>query len=227
MIDKRYLKNMNMLNQEELGKLQSSNVCLIGCGGLGGYIIEMLGRLAIGSITVVDGDVFDESNLNRQLLATEVNLGKNKALGAFERMQIVNSTVDVRALEFNLTKNNYKDVLPGHQLVIDALDNIETRLLLESFCEELQVPLVHGAIGGWYGQVSTIMPGDRTLSAIYSNYDEGGEEPDLGNPSFTPALVASIEVAEVVKVLLGRGNILSKKLLSIDLLMQDYSVLDI
>jgi molybdopterin/thiamine biosynthesis adenylyltransferase len=222
----RYSRNIATLSIEENESLSQRKVCVIGCGGLGGYIIEMLGRLGIGHITAVDGDVFEESNLNRQLLSDVEVLGSKKALIAQQRMSKVNPLVTVTAVTERLTKANGKHILNGADVVVDALDNIESRLILEALCEELNIPLVHGAIAGWYGQVSTVLPGDKLLSRFYAAKDLQGAEKIYGNPSFTPALVASIEVSEVLKLLVGRGELLNKKILLIDLLRQEYDVIE-
>lgn len=220
----RYDRNMGMLSPEENESLRTFKVCVIGCGGLGGYVIELLGRLGIGTITAVDADVFDETNLNRQLLSTEDVLGKKKALIAQERMKKVNSEIKVNPVQAFVTEDNCCEIIRGHHIVVDALDNLTARRLLERHCEHLNIPMIHGAIAGWYGQVSTIMPGDRTLEKIYPGAEEKGVEAELGNPSFIPALVAAVEVAEVIKVLLGKGEILQKKLLTVDLLNQEFDV---
>ena len=198
---------------------------MVGCGGLGGYVIEMLGRLGIGHITAIDGDCFDESNLNRQLLSDMESIGVKKALKAKERMGKVNPLIEVSAVTEKLTELNGSEILKDADVVVDALDSIETRLMLENLCEELDIPMVHGAIGGWYGEVITILPGDGTLKRLYAGKAEKGIEKKLGNPSFTPALVASIEVSEVVKLLIKRGQVLSKKMLVIDLLEQEYETI--
>lgn len=224
---KRYSRNMKMLSKEENERLSRFKVCVVGCGGLGGYIIEMLGRLGIGNITTVDGDIFDETNLNRQLLSDIETLGDSKALTARKRMEIVNPLVKVTAITEKITKENAENILSDHDLLIDAIDKIETRFLLQNTAEKLNIPMVHGAIAGWYGQVSTIFPGDKTLKKIYPTKDAKGLESELGNPSFTPALVASIEVAEALKILLGRGDLLRNKLLYIDLLEHDYIVMEL
>lgn len=223
----RYNRNMNTFSLEENQRLQAFRVCVIGCGGLGGYVIELLGRLGIGFITAVDGDVFDETNLNRQILSTEELLGKSKAQAAQDRMKKVNSEVLVNPIQEFLREENSLNILSGHDLVIDALDNMIARRLLEQQCEKLGLPLIHGAIAGWYGQVSAIFPGDKTLEKIYPPNENKGVETELGNPSFSPALVASLEVAEAVKVLLNRGDILRNKLLTIDLLCQEYEVFEL
>lgn len=222
----RYSRNIATLSIEENESLSKRKICVIGCGGLGGYIIEMLGRLGIGYITAVDGDVFEESNLNRQILSDVEVLGMEKAFIAKQRMLKVNPLIKIAAITERLTESNGKQILSGADVVIDALDNIESRLILETLCEELNIPLVHGAIAGWYGQVSTILPGDKLLSRFYKSKDLQGAEKKYGNPSFTPALVASIQVSEVLKLLIGRGELLSKKMLLIDLLRQEYDVIE-
>lgn len=221
----RYQRNMNALSPEENSRLKDFHVAVVGCGGLGGYIIEMLARLGVGTLTVIDGDVFDETNLNRQLLSDESKLGTPKVLSAVERIGRVNSQVKVNPIHDLLTAENGLGMIRGKDLVFDALDNVASRLVLEDLCEEAHVPLVHGAIAGWFGQVSTIMPGDRTLHGILPEGVDKGIETELGNPAFTPALVASIEVAEGIKVLFGREGILRNKLLTIDLLSHEYEVL--
>lgn len=223
----RYNRNMNTLSPEENEKLRGFKVCVVGCGGLGGYVIEMLGRLGIGFITAVDGDVFDATNLNRQLLSSEELLGSSKAIAALERMKKVNSDVTVRPIRDFVTEENCDGIIGGHDVVIDALDSMKSRRLLEQHCETQNIPLVHGAIAGWYGQVSVIMPGDMTLQKIYPPNENKGAETELGNPSFSPAMIASVEVAEAVKVLLGRGELLRNKLLTIDLLNQEYEIFDL
>lgn len=223
----RYDRNIKTLSVEENEKLKDYKVCVVGCGGLGGYIIEMIGRLGIGHITAVDGDYFSESNLNRQILSNNLNLTKNKAVEAKKRMEKVNDLIKINPIEIFINKNNVLDILKEHDLVIDAVDSIETRFLLQDACEKLKIPLIHGAIAGWYGQVTTIFPEDRTLDIIYKNKSAKGVEQNLGNPSFTPALVASIEVSEALKVLINRGETLRKKVLMIDLLYQDFKVLDL
>lgn len=185
----------------------------------------MLGRLGIGHITAVDGDIFTESNLNRQLLCTNLDLGKNKALEAMERMKTINDLIKVEPIPYYINEDNAIDILGGHDVVIDALDNIETRFLLQDKCEKLCIPLVHGAISGWHGQATTIFPGDKTLNLIYK--DNQGISKILGNPSFTPPLIASIQVTETLKILLNRGELLRHKLLLINLLTCDLLVASI
>jgi molybdopterin-synthase adenylyltransferase len=226
-MSKRYERNRSTISEEDNRQLAGVKVLVAGCGGLGGFVIEELGRLGVGIITAVDGDVFEESNLNRQLLSTMQTLGRSKALAAKERMAEVNPEITVLPVQSMITEENARELLGGHDLVIDALDNAPSRFILEKFCEELAIPMVHGAIAGWFGHVSVIFPGDRTMEKLYSADSAKGAETELGNPSFTPALVASIEAAEAVKVLLKRGETLRNRLLTIDLLNQEYEVFEL
>ncbi|MFT9497881.1 HesA/MoeB/ThiF family protein [Anaerosolibacter sp.] len=224
---KRYERNMTTLSLSENESLKNFKVCVVGCGGLGGYLIEMLGRLGIGSITAVDGDYFDETNLNRQLLSDMASLGVSKAMKAQERMGHVNPFIKIHAVTQRLTHENAGEILQGHHLVVDALDNIPSRVTVQNVAEDLGIPMVHGAIAGWYGQVTTILPGDRTLDLIYPVESAKGIEQTLGNPSFTPALVASIQVSEALKILIGRGELLRKKILYINLLDNEFETIDL
>lgn len=212
----RYSRNMEMLTLEENISLRSKKVAVIGCGGLGGYITEMLARLGVGSIVVADGDVFEESNLNRQLLSDTSVIGRNKALQAKKRISIVNPDTEVTAYDINFTAENSKEILSGCDIAMDALDGVASRLILQQACEDMEIPMVHGAISGWYGQISTIFPGERTLSIIYSGFEDRKTDNRLGNPSFTPALTASIQVSEALKIMISRGSLLRGRILFIN-----------
>lgn len=220
----RYVKNGTSITPEETNYLQHCCVAVVGCGGLGGYVLEMLARVGIGNLTLIDSDVVDITNLNRQLLATQENLGQPKVEEAAKRIKTINSLINLSVHEERLNPDNAVYLLQGCQVVVDAVDNISTRILMETVCEQLGLPLVHGAIAGWYGQVMVVFPGDKSLSAIYHGAGDRGAETELGNPSFIPAAVASIEVAETLKVLLNKGEILRKQLLSIDLLRQQFEI---
>lgn len=223
----RYDRNMLCLSPEENDSLRHKTVAVVGCGGLGGNIIEMLGRLGVGKIIAVDGDVFDDTNLNRQILSHMENLGKPKALEAWKRMKLVNPDIELLPVYNRIDESNATTILQNAMVVVDAMDNVTGRLILQEACEKLNVPLVHGAIAGWYAQVTTILPGDRTLDKIYPNMKNQELTNPLGNPSFTPALTASIEVSEVVKLLIGRGELLRNKVLFINLLNNGFEIIDL
>jgi molybdopterin/thiamine biosynthesis adenylyltransferase len=220
----RYDRNKNCISAVEQEGLAQARVCVIGCGGLGGYNIEMLARVGIGHISAIDGDVFDVSNLNRQLYSDMDVIGQGKADVAARRVHAFNPDITITPIKAFVSEENAKELLENHDIIVDSLDNIETRKTVAKLCQQLNIPFVYGAIAGWYGQVSTIMPGDQTLEKLYRSKVKSGAEKKLGNPSFTPALIASMQVAEVVKILTQKGDILQNKVLFIDTLDHEYWV---
>lgn len=212
----RYQRNIGTIGISGQIKLLSSRAAVIGCGGLGGWIIEMLARAGVGEIVMIDPDFFDDNNLNRQLFSTEGNLGKSKALAAAERVAAVNSVVDTFVCVTFLDEKNGRGLLEGSSVVIDALDNNNSRRNASRICRELGIPFVHGAIGGMFGQVGVFYPGDRPL---WENDDvpDKGVETETGNPSFTPAFIASLQVSEAIKVLSVPEKALKGELLWFDL----------
>ena len=141
-------------------------------------------------------------------------------------MRLINSEVTVRPVAEFIREDNARQLVAGHDVVVDALDNISSRKILEAACEAEGIPLVHGAIAGWNGQVAVIMPGDRIIEMIYSGDEDKGSERETGNPAFTPAVIASMEAAEVIKLLLGREGSLKNRMLMIDLLNHQYETVD-
>ncbi len=223
-LERRFERN-KIFSRAQQEKLSQKRAAVIGCGGLGGYAIEMLARAGVGYIIVCDGDVFDETNLNRQILCTENNLGKSKAEAAAERINAINSEVKSEPFSCNLTEENASEIMGGCDVVIDALDSVCGKMMLQKVCRMYDIPMVHGAIGGWFGQVTTIFPGNDTLRLIYEEDAEVSQE--FGNPSFTPAVVASIQVSEAIKVMLGSENVLMRKLLFVDLMTNDFQIVEV
>ena len=213
----RYAKNTEAFSREEVETIHTKSVCVVGCGGLGGYVAMTLTRFGVGSLTLVDGDVFDVSNLNRQLFCTEANLGKSKAAEAKLALSAVNSDVAITAVAERFGEANGARILAGCDAAVDCLDNVSSRLILESACASAAIPLFHGAIGGFYGQVACVFPGDDTLHTLYAGDGSGPYASRAGNPPFTPQLVAALQCSEALKFLAGRENLLRKKLLLIDL----------
>lgn len=218
----RYQRNRKMLGIAEQLKLFSSQVVVVGCGGLGGYIIEELARLGVGRIVAVDPDVFEEHNLNRQLYSSPVDLGRSKVEVAAERVAKVNPAVSLTAVAEAFGKENGLSILLGADIAVDALDSRSARVALASLGSEVGIPVVHGAIAGWYGQVTTLIPGEAAHLFLNESTGEKGVEQEFGNPAFTPAVVASLQVAEVCKVLLGEGEPLRGRALMIDLREMDF-----
>jgi molybdopterin/thiamine biosynthesis adenylyltransferase len=219
----RYQRNRRTISTQGQQALLHSTVAVIGCGGLGGYIIEGLARLGVGRIIAVDPDVFEEHNLNRQLLSTMTNLGLPKVTAAARRVIEINPAVSLIPIQQALSSENAVELVEEATVVIDALDNLTARCQLAHACRELGIPLVHGAIAGWYGQVATQRRGEDISAHFMGQGSEAkGVETTLGNPSFTPAAVASLQVAEACKVILGQGETISGRMLVFNLLDMEF-----
>lgn len=215
----RYQRNQNTISIIDQLTLMNSAICVIGLGGLGGYIIEELARIGIGNLTIFDFDTFEDHNLNRQLYSTIDSLENSKINTAKARIQAINPAVNVMTVSepfgINTNEEHFKDV----NIVIDALDNIQTKMSLAKLCNKKSLYLVHGAIAGWYGQVAVQGPSENTVANIYKNATyEKGVETEMGNPAFTPAVIASFQVSETIKILLNKKEATTNRVYFIDLL---------
>jgi len=200
-MEPRYLRNIPALTEEECRILQSKQILVVGCGGLGGHIIDMLARLGVGAIRAVDGDVFEETNLNRQLLSTVPLLGVSKAQAAADHVRQVNPGVRAEAIPAFLDAENVDTLLSGCDVVLDALDNLQSRRVLAAACEKAGIPYVYGAISGWVAQAAISMPGDKLIAKLFPQEVALRDKSVL---SFTPALCAAMQVSLGVKLLAGR-----------------------
>lgn len=212
----RYIRNRRTITAAEQTVLGRSHVAVIGAGGLGGYVIELLARIGIGHIAVIDRDRFDESNLNRQLLANIETIGEKKAHAAARRVASVNPAVTVYAHAVELTSENAGDIIGESRLAVDALDNLETRLVLCRYCRRLGIPMVHGAISGFEGRMMGIDPEGPDASSLF---DAAGQTAEtlMGTPPVAPAIIGSFQAMEAVKILLNRGRLFWGRMLYADL----------
>lgn len=199
---KRYKANAGTLGSEGQKRLLQSKVLVAGLGGLGGHAVEQLVRCGVGELVGVDADNFDETNLNRQLYSDINSIGLSKTEAARNRVAKINDAVEFYPLTRKL-EDLESDAYDGVDLIFDCLDTIPSRLHLQDMGERYSIPLIHGAIGGWFGQVAVVWPGSKLLSNIYGTKQEGIEK-TLGNPPFTPALIATLMVSEGIKLLLGK-----------------------
>lgn len=217
----RYERNIPALTEAECALLRNKRVLVVGCGGLGGHLIEFLARVGIGSVRVVDGDVFEPSNLNRQLLSEVPLLGVSKAKAAADRIARVNPDVRVEAHGVFLTEANAAGLLSGCDAVLDGLDNIASRRTLAREASRLRIPFIYGAVNGWVAQAAISMPGDHLVETLYP---EGVVLRNKSVLSFTPALCASMQVALCVKLLTGRP-VETGTLYYFDLLNQEFETI--
>ena len=216
---RRYLRNAGSLGVAGQKRLLQAKALLIGAGGLGGTIALLLARMGLGSLVIADGDSFSESNLNRQAFSLESNLGSKKVRVAQAEMAKINAATEVEVFEGFVAEKELSTLIRGVQAAIDALDNMPSRFRLEKACRDAGVPLVHGAVAGFTGQVTTIYPEDIGFRAFYGdprNTPEKGIEVELGNLAGIVSTIASLQVQEAIKVLTGLGRPLRNRLLFID-----------
>ena len=196
-------------------KLRKACVAIMGLGGLGCPAALYLAAAGVGSLRLVDKGRVELSNLNRQVLYREEDIGRSKALSAAERLKEVNPHVHVEPLPAQVSEENVLDILKGVDVVLDCLDNWRTRFIVNKACVELGVPLVHAGVRSFYGQATTIVPGEGPClrCIIKANPPEEPGVPILGA---TSALIASIQVLEAIKLITGLGRPLIGRLLILD-----------
>jgi len=220
-VPRKYLKNIGTLGTDGQAALLKSKVLVVGAGGIGGRAAELLARTGVGTIALVDPDVFEESNLNRQGFSTEKSLGLSKVEVVSESLEAINCDVAVESHRLAAVSDNLEGLLNGVDAVIDALDSIDDRLVLQEACRNGNVVMIHGAIAGSFIQATTIFPGDPGLEGLSTPRGKEGKtrgvETETGNPATTPTLAAAIEVQEAIKVITGRGAALRRRLLYLDL----------
>ena len=220
-MDPRYVRNIPALTEEECRCLWEKRVLVVGCGGLGGHIIDQLARIGVGFLRVVDGDVFEESNLNRQLLSRVPLLGVSKARAAADHVARVNPDMKVEAVEAFMTRQRVRTLIEGCDVVLDALDNIPSRRLLAAACGEAGIPYIYGAIQGWIAQAGISMPGEDLIGKLFPQEVEITDKSVL---SFTPALCASMQTSLCVKLLVGR-SVQTGTVYYFDLLNQEFETI--
>ena len=217
----RYIRNADSLSTAEQLKLAESRVAVVGAGGLGGQAIVLLARLGVGALVVVDCDQFDETNLNRQALCVGETLGEPKTRAAVEAVAAINPGVHVIPHQVRLTADVIDGILAGSDVVVDGLDNVPDRLLLQEAAGRLGIPMVHGALAGFEGRIMTVLPGDAGVKQLYGE-TASGADPDrpeavLGVPAVTAALIGTFQAMEVLKILLRRGSLFRNTMAYVDL----------
>jgi len=221
----RYNRQMMLQNWETKGqlKLKNSKVAVIGAGGLGSPVSLYLAAAGIGSITIIDNDVLELSNLNRQVIYSTEDINKSKALSAKTNLEKLNPAINIVGLNVTIDNGNVDELLKGMDIIVDCLDNFETRYLINSFCERNKVPLVHGAIHAMEGRVLFIDPKNKDSPCLSCFYPENppkmGKFPVLGS---TVGITGAIQATEVIKYLTGIGTNLIGKFLIIDTKMMEF-----
>lgn len=217
------IRNFGIEGQE---KLKKTRALIAGVGGLGCIIAIYLAAAGVGKIGLIDNDFVEMTNLNRQILYGDACIGMGKASVAKEEINWLNPEIEVEAFGDTITEHNANSLTKDYDLIVDAMDNFPTRYLLNRVAIHRKIPLFHGAIGGFDGRVSTIIPGHSPcLKCIYPKSPPTGEiVPVVG---VTPAVVGSLQATEVIKYVLGLGTLLTGKLLIYDGLRMEFMLMEL
>lgn len=207
----RYKRQILLFGEEGQSLLQEASLLIAGAGGLGSPISIYLAVAGVGTLTIVDDDVVDRSNLNRQILHDDRDIGKPKVESAVETLRRINPDITIQGINTTIEKNSVDALVREADGIVDALDNFHGRYLLNSVAVSRQIPLFHGAVQGFYGQTATIVP-PRTacLRCMFPHPPPGEVSPVVG---VTPGIIGMIQATEVIKYLLGCGDLLTDRLL--------------
>ncbi|MEE1336101.1 HesA/MoeB/ThiF family protein [Methanobrevibacter sp.] len=226
-------RQMSIVTRSEQERFKDAKITVIGCGGIGGETIEMLARMGIGELVLVDKDAYDLSNLNRQTLATITDLGLVKSEVAAEKVRLINPYVKTTIFNEHIDQTNIDKVIGDSDIVIDALDNVLTRVIVSRKAKEKGIPYIHGAIHGTLGQITVFLPNsDKTYEEMFNLPSIGKELDDetiealknvtSGVPPVigpTPNLIGCLEAFEAYKIITGVGKVtVAPKILTFDLL---------
>ena len=226
-------RQMSIVTRSEQERFKDAKIIVIGCGGIGGETIEMLARMGIGELVLVDKDAFDLSNLNRQTMASIADLGLDKEAVAAEKVRLINPYVKVTTYNEHVDQSNIDKVIGDSDIVIDALDNVLTRVIVSRKAKEKGIPYIHGAIHGTLGQITVFLPNsDKTYEEMFNLPSLGKELNDetvealknvtSGVPPVigpTPNLIGCLEAMEAYKIITGVGKVtVAPKILTFDLL---------
>jgi len=206
-------------------KLKQAKVVVAGGGGLGSSSSIYLAAAGVGTIRIVDHDVVELSNLNRQILHWDKDIGRNKVESAAEKLSQLNRNVKIEPVEATINENNVSAIVAGFDVIVDAMDNLPTRFLLNRAAIAHNIPFVHGAVFGLEGRAMTIIPGKTAcLRCVYRGFTPQAKFPVIG---VTPAVIGCIQATEVIKYITGIGNLLTNRILVYDGLKMKFTELTV
>ena len=226
-------RQMSIVTRSEQQKFKDATIAVIGCGGIGGETIEMLARAGVGKLVLADMDKFDLSNLNRQTLSTLNDVGLSKSEVGGEKVRSINPHADVEVYNEKVTQENIDEIIKDTDIVIDAMDNVLTRVIISRAAKKEKIPFIHGAIHGTLGQITVFLSNsDKDYETMFNLPSQGkdltedviealenvtsGVPPVIGP---TPNLIGCLQAMEAFKIMTGIGKVIvAPKILTFDLL---------
>jgi molybdopterin/thiamine biosynthesis adenylyltransferase len=207
---KRYQRQILMLGEGGQERLKMARVLIAGAGGLGTVISMYLAAAGVGTLRIVDCDVVEASNLNRQILHWGGDLGRQKTASASEKLTALNTLIRIEKVAARIDETSIDKIARDCNLIVDAMDNFPTRYLLNRAALKKGIPFIHGAVRGLYGQATTVLPGKSPcLRCIFPGSPPPEIFPIIGA---TCGVIGSIEATEAIKLLTGRGEPLAGRL---------------
>ena len=224
----RYKKNFeqNGITQADQEKLLNSRVIVMGAGGLGSGVIMNLAALGVGQIKIIDGDIVEESNLNRQIIHKYKNIGRAKVISAKDWVQEFNPDIRVELDKIKINELNYFNIIQGYDIIIDCFDSYESKYMLNEIIIRHKKILIHGAAQGFYGQVTTIIP-DKT-GCLECVMQKPKQIKEAMYASLSPVVntIAALQAQEALKIITGAGAPLLNKLLVFDGTTSEFKMLN-
>ena len=210
------------VGEEGQEKLKNASVLVIGAGGLGSPVLLYLAAAGVGTIGIVDNDIVDTGNLQRQVIYNTADTGRQKAVAAAEKISLLNPHINIKPFPVRLTKDNAGELISGYDIAVDCCDNFATRYVLSDATLSAGIPMVYGAVFQFMGQASVFNhkggPSYRTLFPEDMHTDSDGNGAPPGVIGTLPGMIGSIQACEVIKLITGAGDTLSGRLLQIDTL---------
>jgi molybdopterin-synthase adenylyltransferase len=216
------IRGMGQAGQE---RLKRARVVVAGVGGLGSAATLYLVAAGIGTVRLIDHDDVAASNLNRQVLHWTADIGRRKVVSAAEKLKSINNRTALETIDERITEDNASDLVSGFDLIVDAMDNLQTRFLLNKATLNHGIPLFHGAVRAFEGRVMTVIPGETAcLKCVYRGVMTEDNLPVMG---VAPAVVGSLQATEVIKYIVGIGRLLTDRLLVYDGLNMRFTELSV
>ena len=224
----RYEKNFEKegITKEAQERLLASKVLVMGAGGLGSGVIMNLAAMGVGQIKIIDDDIVEESNLNRQIIHKYKNIGRAKVISAKDWVQEFNSDIKVELDKINLNELNYFNVIQGYDIIVDCFDSYESKYMLNEIALRHNKILIHGGTQGFRGQITTIVPSKTGCLACVMQKPKIFKEEHLASLSPVVNVISSLQALEVLKIITGTGEPLMNKIMIFDGLKSEFKILN-